>query len=132
MGTRSLTFVYDDDGESDVIVNMYRQYDGYISGHGVELAEFLMSGRFVNGIPVGDNSVLFNGMGDLACQLVANFKKGNGGFYLYPASATDCGQEYEYHVYYDRVIVKDPTEVIFDGTFDEFFTYCYDEVTSDS
>ena len=32
MGTRSLTFVYDEYGEK--IINMYRQYDGYPSGHG--------------------------------------------------------------------------------------------------
>ena len=40
MGTRSLTFVYD--GEQPII-NMYRQFDGYPSGHGQELAEFLNS-----------------------------------------------------------------------------------------
>ena len=40
MGTRSLTFVYE--GEKP-IVNMYRQFDGYPSGHGAELAEFLNS-----------------------------------------------------------------------------------------
>ena len=38
MGTRSLTFVYD---EQEAIINMYRQYDGYPTGHGAELAEFL-------------------------------------------------------------------------------------------
>jgi len=50
MGTRSLTFVYD---EQDVIINMYRQYDGYPTGHGAELAEFLGQFRMTNGIPVG-------------------------------------------------------------------------------
>lgn len=48
MGTRSLTFVYDEDGEK--IVNMYRQMDGYPSGHGLELAEFLEPITMVNGI----------------------------------------------------------------------------------
>lgn len=135
MGTRSLTFVYEDGVGSEPIINMYRQFDGYISGHGVQLSKFLMSGRFVNGIPVGDNSVMFNGMEDLACQLVANFKKGNGGFYLYPVSSLDCGQEYEYHVYRDRVIVKEVNfrlELfvdIFDGSFQQFWEFCYqDEV----
>jgi len=127
MGTRSLTFVYDDDAGENVIINMYRQFDGYITGHGLELAEFLISGPMVNGIPAGDNTVMFNGMGDLACQLVVNFKKGNGGAYLYPASAIDCGQEYEYHVYYDRVIVKDPNEVIFVGSFQSFWEFCYEK-----
>ena len=39
MGTRSLTFVYNDNKKP--IINLYRQYDGYPSGHGAELAEFL-------------------------------------------------------------------------------------------
>ena len=46
MGTRSLTFVYTDhyDGEKPKpIINMYRQFDGYPSGHGLELSEFLSS-----------------------------------------------------------------------------------------
>ena len=45
MGTRALTFVYDSYKEElgeivyRPIINLYRQYDGYPSGHGVELAE---------------------------------------------------------------------------------------------
>lgn len=129
MGTRSLTFVYDGGKNSEPIMNMYRQYDGYISGHGTELAELLISGEMVNGIPFGENKVFFNGMGDLAAQIVANFKKASGGFYLYPISSTDCGQEYEYHVYEDFIVVKNPNEVIFEGSWDEFHSFCYDEVT---
>ena len=34
MGTRSLTFVYDEDGKK--LINMYRQYDGYPSGRGMK------------------------------------------------------------------------------------------------
>ena len=124
MGTRSLTFVYD---ENRPVINMYRQFDGYPSGHGQELAEFLLDGKMVNGIPVGSKERMFNGMGCLAAQLVANFKKDAGGFYLYPMDCTDCWQEYEYHVYEDKVVVKNPTEVIFEGTWDEFHGFCYDE-----
>ena len=123
MGTRSLTFVYDDNRP---VINMYRQYDGYPSGHGQELAEFLLDGKMVNGIPVGSKERMFNGMGCLAAQLVANFKKDAGGFYLYPMDCTDCWQEYEYHVYEDKVVVKNPTEVIFEGTWQEFHDFCYD------
>lgn len=124
MGTRSLTFVYDGDRP---IMNMYRQFDGYPSGHGQELAEFLLSGKMTNGIPVGVKEHFFNGMGCLAAQLVANFKKDAGGFYLYPMDVTDCWQEYEYHVYEDKVVVKNPTEVIFEGSWDDFHSFCYDE-----
>lgn len=124
MGTRSLTFVYDGDRP---VMNMYRQFDGYPSGHGQELAEFLLEGKMTNGIPVGSKEHYFNGMGCLAAQLVANFKKDAGGFYLYPMDATDCWQEYEYHVYEDKVVVKNPDEVIFSGDWDAFHSFCYDE-----
>lgn len=83
MGTRSITRVYDIDGEC--LVAMYRQFDGYPSGHGEELARFLVDKRLVNGIGHGDNAGnSFNGMGDLAAQMVYHFKEGKiGGFYLH-------------------------------------------------
>ena len=124
MGTRSLTFVYQ---EGKPILNMYRQFDGYPTGHGQELANFLLSGEMVNGIPVGENQLYFNGMGCLAAQLIANFKKSAGGFYIYPIGSTDCWQEYEYHVYENKVVVKNPDEVIFDGSWEKFLSFCYQD-----
>jgi hypothetical protein len=141
MGTRSLTFVYD---EQEVIINMYRQYDGYPTGHGAELAEFLGQFRMTNGIPVGRDKTadrIANGMGCLAAQLVSNFKGNDAGqFYLYPASATDCGQDYEYHIYKDDeglrvritdrgcnmfgLTMSDKNDAIFDGTLAEFTEFC--------
>ena len=126
MGTRSLTFVYE---ENEPFLNMYRQFDGYPSGHGQELAKFLLSGEMVNGIPVGVNELVFNGMGCFAAQMIANFKKSAGGFYIYPIESNDCWQEYEYHIYEDTVVVKNPDEVIFDGTWNEFRDFCYNTVT---
>ena len=72
MGTRSLTFVYDG---NKPIVNMYRQYDGYPSGHGQELAEFLVGGTVVNGYGSHTPKKAWNGMGCLAASLIANFKE---------------------------------------------------------
>ena len=124
MGTRSLTFVYDENGNA--IINMYRQYDGYVSGHGRELTDFLLSfDAIVNGLPVGDTRKLANGMGDVAAQLVAHFKTGSGGFYLHNIMENDCGQEYEYHIHEDKVVVTDPGEVIFSGTWQEFGRFAY-------
>lgn len=95
MGTRSLTYVYDD---NEPVVCMYRQFDGYPSGHGAELAAFLASGKMVNGLGSRDTKV-FNGMWCLAAQMVAHFKKGPGDIYLIaPTPGEDHGQEYEYHV----------------------------------
>ena len=106
MGTRSLTFVYDTyDNKNYKIINMYRQYDGYPSGHGAELSEFLQDRIIVNGIGGGETRKISNGMGCLSASLVANFKDEAGGFYLYPVTMTDCGQDYEYHIYNNRVKV---------------------------
>jgi hypothetical protein len=93
MGTRSLTVVKDIDN-NEVMV-MYRQYDGYPSGHGQELADFLSGKSMVNGLS-GDTSLVFNGTGCLAASIVAHFKKEAGSFYLYPSGTRDCGEEFIY------------------------------------
>ena len=148
MGTRSLTFVYDSYRMNigklvhEPIINFYRQYDGYPTGHGAELAEFLTGGRMVNGLihTKTAKELVFNGMGDLAAQLVTHFKKEPGGFYLYPVTTKDCGQDYEYHIYnFDgelKIIVMncgcnmfglttDETyNEIFNGSLSEFVEFC--------
>ena len=127
MGTRSLTFVYNDAEKPEPIICMYRQFDGYPSGHGAELAEFLSGFEIVNGY--GEvKPKLANGMGCLAAQLIANFKQSVGGFYIYAVTDNDCGQEYEYHVYENRVVVKDPTAVIFEGDYQSFAEFCSETV----
>lgn len=109
MGTRSLTFVYDDE-KSKPILCMYRQFDGYPSGHGQELVNFLAPFTVVNGygmdMKAGTHA---NGMGCLAAQLIAHFKTEIGGFYIEPADTPEdgMGAEYAYHVYPDRLVVRD-------------------------
>ena len=127
MGTRSLTFVYD--GNVPVI-NIYRQFDGYPSGHGHELAQFLNSKILVNGYGE-QNSAEANGMGCLAAQLIVQLKHGVGGIYIYPVASTHCFQDYEYHVYENNVIVKDPTAVIFEGTWKQFAQFCLDPISAE-
>jgi len=123
MGTRSLTFVYDGDTP---VINMYRQFDGYPSGHGAELAEFLDGMEIVNGF--GEvKPKLANGMGCLAAQMIANFKQTVGGFYIHPVTDTDCWQDYEYHVYENKVVVKNPDQVIFEGTYQAFSKFCAED-----
>jgi hypothetical protein len=136
MGTRALTFVYDG---NKPIVNLYRQYDGYPTGHGAELAEFLNGFTIVNGIGA-ETTRTANGMGCLAAQIVAHFKESVGGFYIHSVDATECGQDYEYHVYQkdkelrvrvtDRgcnmfgLTMSDTNDSIFDGSVAEFVTFC--------
>ena len=120
MGTRSLTFVYDSNDKP--LVCMYRQFDGYPSGHGRELAKFLKPLKMVNGLRV-------DGAGCLAAQMVARFKKGPGGIYLYaPEPGVDHWQDFEYHVYASdegiRVRVTDPNTQIFEGSVEAFLQFC--------
>ena len=119
MGTRSLTYVYD--GKTPIMC-MYRQYDGYLSGHGQELANFLNELTVGNGISGKPELFNFaNGMGCLAAQMIVWFKKTPGGFYIHPIELDqDAWQDYEYHVYENKVVVKNPGEVIFEGSWNEF------------
>lgn len=127
MGTRSLTYVYENEAP---IICMYRQFDGYPSGHGIELSKFLTQIEIGNGI--SDSPELFsfaNGMGCLAAQMIVWFKKTPGGFYIHPIELDqDAWQDYEYHVYENKVVVKNPDEVIFEGSYEEFMSFCYDDV----
>jgi len=141
MGTRSLTFVYDSNYRP--IINLYRQYDGYPTGHGAELADFLSDFVVVNGYTGKETTRIANGMGCLAAQLIAHFKNGVGQFYIHSVDATDCGQDYEYHVYQKdkelRVAVtdrgcnffgltqSDRKETLFDGPVADFVRFCSEE-----
>ena len=141
MGTRSLTFVYEKYGQvQKPVVNMYRQFDGYPTGHGAELAEFLNGGELVDGLGVERVQLQFNGMGCLAASMVAHFKKESGGFYIHPTDVLECGQDYEYHIYgrdkglYIEVVdcgcnmfgitMSDKNDVIFKGNLKEFTEFC--------
>ena len=122
MGTRCLTYVYE--GNSPLVC-LYRQFDGYPSGHGAELANFLKGIKLGNGIADNPKMGKFaNGMGCLAAQLVAHFKKSVGGFYIHPVTDS-VGVDYEYHVYANKVVVKDSDEVVvFSGSRKDFAEYC--------
>lgn len=122
MGTRCLTYVYE--GKTPLMC-LYRQFDGYPSGHGAELADFLNKIEVGNGIAGKPEMGTFaNGMGCLAAQLIAHFKKSVGGFYIH--LVTDSGGvDYEYHVYANKVVVKDSDEVVvFSGSRKDFAEYC--------
>jgi hypothetical protein len=138
MGTRSVTFV-EDDGER--YVAMYRQMDGDPTGMGADIKKFLTGFSLCNGISFGnDTSKQFNGLGCLAASLVAEFKDGIGGIYLYPTNTDTEWIDYTYTIYADRIggtfadgygdiklkVIKvgydgeRPDKVIFDGVVDDF------------
>ncbi len=94
MGTRSTTKIYNG---NDLILSLYKQYDGYPDGLGKELKDFIKSGKFTNGFGSSDEGVVFNGVGCFALQLVSHLKKGVGG--LYATTANDS-QAYNYTIKY--------------------------------
>lgn len=70
MGTRAITHIFDRD---DLLVSIYRQSDGYLSCHGIDIAQALGSRRLVNGMR-GDYRAIANGMGCAAALLIAHLK----------------------------------------------------------
>jgi len=106
MGTRSITEVVDDNG--DTLIAMYRQMDGYPSGMGADLAAFLDGFRVVNGLGFDNPPKTANGLDCLAAQLVAEFKEGAGSIYMVPPSyrkgdgSYDMGEEYIYTICIDE------------------------------
>jgi hypothetical protein len=121
MGTRSLTrFITQHGDEKVTITCVYRQYDGYPSSHGKELADFLCSGKMVNGFGQSEERQ-FNGIGCLAGQFIAEFKNGVGGIYIHHPDSKDCGEEYVYEVIYKSSdkIFEQPKE-------DSLIMTCYD------
>lgn len=98
MGTRSNTIIKDERGE--VLCNIYRQFDGYLSGHGNDLKEILGDCKIINGFGMDDKAPKqFNGMGCLAAYLVGQLKgESIGGIYLdSPSRVTEPGvNDYTY------------------------------------
>lgn len=125
MGTCCLTYLYEENEEKPFIC-IYRQYDGYPDGHGLDLAKFINSKTMVNGY--NDASTQINGMGCLAAQLIVLLKEGKteaGGIYVRaPELDADCWQDYEYHIWPDRVAVRDRKDSIFEGDWKQFLEYC--------
>ena len=113
MGTRSLTRVIDrQEGLSFAkghlaknvgksYINMYKQYDGYKEGMGVDLAEFLLPFTVVNGMRLDEDRKIANGSGCLAAQIVTHFKTDAGGIYLHTTEGKpgDCWEEYIYTIF---------------------------------
>ena len=89
MSTRSLVrFAKREEGVSfsehpeRVEVQVYKHYDGYPSGHPVNLARFLKDFKILNGIPYPEPDRVANGLGCLAAQYVAAFKEKSGDLYI--------------------------------------------------
>jgi hypothetical protein len=113
MGTRSTYRIIEewkDDTTGKIsqskLVLMYVQYDGYPTGHPMDTAKWLASGKVVNGYGANEKKLVFNGAGCLAAQLVAKFKDGVGGCYI--QSLDSRGESWEDYLY-DIIVKEDKT-----------------------
>lgn len=110
MGTRSKTSFIEKRGEELThLVSVYQQYDGYIDGVGHEIAEYILSKKMCNGIPLGRNTDnLANGFDCLIAQFIRDFKKDVGGLYI---TTEDNIQEYNYDIIFDNDLYFSDTRV---------------------
>jgi hypothetical protein len=123
MSTRSTVKFYNGVQEQPIL-SVYQQFDGYISGVGHELANWLKKKKVINGISGQTMEGGFaNGMGCLAAQFVAEHKTSIGSLYI---TTPDNEQDYNYNV---RLI--DGSFMIevddFKGTPDELLNYKLNE-----
>lgn len=135
MGTRSQTVVYD---AGEKIVQIYRQMDGYPSGHGKALVEFMTGLTLVNGIRIGTQDGtqvgrIANGAGCFAAQLVGHLKQGwVGSIYLEPTSTGIKQHDFTYELRIDPFVLQygvfitvyNWKEKVFKGTLEQFTEFC--------
>lgn len=109
MGTHALV-VFEENTSQGIVRYLvcYFQFDGYLTGVGLDLVEFLKSCVIVNGYSDQDeakckaeNKILCNRFGCLVAQYVANNKNGPGNFYVFPVTHRSM-YEYKYIVTFDE------------------------------
>lgn len=121
MGTRSITHVKNEQGET--LLSFYRQFDGYLTGHGADIVAALNNGEveIVNRYtPSHKNPEVYNGMGCLAAYLISQMKDGIGGVYIVPTGHKDCWEEYTYTLSIDNGVVMISVNDIYNGTLSSF------------
>ena len=89
----------------NINAQFYVHNDGYPSGLGVKLANFLDGYDIVNGLSGDYYGPIANGMGCLAAQTISYLKDGAGNVYLQKPQEKDW-EDYEYFVW-----VKDHAEL---------------------
>lgn len=116
MGTRALIKINIKNGERVApLVCIYKQHDGYLSGLGATLCEFLSRKKIINGISGNPDPInTSNGACDFAGQLVYELKERQplAGVYLYPTDTGDVGQDFTYTVTFAKNTSFDNIDVL--------------------
>lgn len=135
MGTRSTVAFIDKRVRDDKVVcskelvRIYQQYDGYPSGVGLKLANWLKDKKIVNGFGYDETAEngYCNGVGCMSAQFIHDFKDGIGNLYI---TDHDDNEDYDYKVIVtnDSAIALEVYEdgaCIFKGNADEFIDAVY-------
>lgn len=132
MSTHAGVGFYQEDGQQALICSVHHHSDGYPTGVGMDLAEWLLKMRVGNGIKLDQPAGFANGMGCLAAQYVAAFKKKPGQVYLV-APGSDWEEDYFYEVRwvlnpagggaFDIRVYDYDGQPEFCGSIDEYITY---------
>lgn len=131
MGTRSTITFHEN---KKPLVNIYQQYDGYVSGVGHALAEFLKNMKMVSGVGLNEKQGTHaNGMGCLAAQFIAKEKTAKGVGRLYITNIWEY-EFYHYDVTFEdnkfQIAIgkwKGTPEELLQITDDTEENYCFDE-----
>ena len=97
MGTRARVNIFDGNA---LIVSIYRQFDGYPTGLGDEIAKFAGQMKIINGISGQKAGEAANGMGCFAAQLIGHLKGDSiGSVYIRGTDADSHGEEFSYNLH---------------------------------
>jgi len=120
MSTRALVRFVNKKGKN--VATIYKHFDGYPEGFGLDLANFLSDMVIVEGIDLVHKGHVANGMECLAAQVVAFFKQGVGDVYLYPSDTLESDTDVNYvYIIKDKgdgdilFIVYNGSRVLFSG-----------------
>lgn len=116
MATHSMTYVYNKDNQ--VICRVHLQNNGEPSGIGADLARFLTENRKTS----------FPDMERLSAKLVCHFFQGqDNAMLIAPEDPYYYCEEYEYHIYQDKVRIVDcgTKEYDFNWHTDSFEQFCW-------
>lgn len=153
MGTRSITTIMSRWGEQDEFrhnASIYRHWDGYITGHGKDLYNYIKDLQIVNGISADMDSKCINGPGRLAAYLVRQMGVDGHDPDLVP-EGSDMGQEFHYvlevtyGMFGGKVGVRvldgpvtffgtggdECTNIVFEGSIEEFGEFVEAEVLNE-
>lgn len=96
MGTRARVNVFN---RNQLIVSIYRQFDGYPDGLGREVADFAGKMKIINGISGEKAGEAANGMGCFAAQLIRHLKDDIGSVYIRDTGPESQGEEFSYNLH---------------------------------